>query len=250
MSNCLTRRSCAILLAVLLLFTTLNAAAEEDLNLPYDSAFMYLRLLGFTVDPEAADSFKQRTDDFLGMFLKTLDEDFRKAIISQYRKPAYLMYAYLLDLGLGITDEKTGAWTPASDRVYAFDAEFYDIENMYSLFLQGVQSIVPDAVFADVEEDISGMTWELSWSSDPAELPTDGTRRVSFICNGHPYSIELTSYGDWFNGEMLDFVNDVLRAEGCRKQLHILSPQYDQMVLLIYDNALSARLISGALDPY
>ena len=81
MSNCLTRRSCAILLAFLLLFTTLNAAAEEYLKLPYDTAFTGLRLLGFTVDPEAADSFKQRTDDFLGMFLKTLAEDFRKAII-------------------------------------------------------------------------------------------------------------------------------------------------------------------------
>lgn len=249
MRNCLTRRSCTVLLAGLLLFTALSAAAEEDLKLPYDSAFTYLRLLGFAVDPEAADSFKQRTDDFLSMYLKTPDENFRKSIISMYRKPSYLMYSYLLDLGLGITDEKTGAWTPASDRVYAFDAEFYDIENMYSLFLQGVQSIIPDAVFDDVEEDTSGMTWEMSWNGDPAEIPTDGTRRVSFTCNGHPYSIEMISYGDWFNGEMLSFVNDVLRKEGCQKQLHILSPQYDQMVLLIYDNALIARLISSALDP-
>jgi len=71
--------------------------------------------------------------------------------------------------------------------------------------------IVPDVVITDVQEDLSGMTVEMDFSKDRS---TDGTRSFSFRCNGTPYSLELDSHGDWFNGEALDFMEDVLRKEG------------------------------------
>ena len=43
-------------------------------------------------------------------------------------------------------------WTPTSSDVYAFDAEVFDIENMYALFLQGVKAIVPGFDCRDVTE--------------------------------------------------------------------------------------------------
>ena len=116
----------------------------------------------------------------------------------------------LLGLGLGDYDYDTGDWTPRSTRVYAFDAEVFDIEHMYTLFLKGVQTIVPDIEITNIREDLSGMTEEMTDSDDPMIPSTDGKRSVSFTCNGHEYSIELDSYGDWFNEKMFSFMDQVL----------------------------------------
>ncbi len=141
-------------------------------------------------------------------------------------------YMLLAELGMGDYDDESGEWTPTSDRVYAFDAEVFDIEHMYTLFLKGIQSIVPDIEITDVKEDLSGMTEEMTSSEESGEM-TDGTRSVSFLCNGHPYAIELTSYGDWINPEIIDFMEDVLEKENCPKRLHLL-PAMDQIAILVY----------------
>ena len=141
-------------------------------------------------------------------------------------------YMLLAELGMGDYDYESGEWTPTSDQVYAFDAEVFDIEHMYALFLKGIQSIVPDIEITDVKEDLSGMTEEMSTSEESGEM-TDGTRGISFLCNGHPYAIELTSYGDWMNPEIIDFMNDMLEKENCPKQLHLL-PAMDQIAVLVY----------------
>ena len=135
--------------------------------------------------------------------------------------------------GMGQYDEETWEWTPSSGYIYVFDAEFMNIDTMYTEFLLGVQAIVPDAQFENVQEDLSGMS--LEW--DP-ETYSDGTRSVSFTCNGHPYAITLDSYGDWLNDEIIDFVNDVLEAEGCAGRLHAINDY--QTVFLIYGTASQA----------
>ena len=86
-----------------------------------------------------------------------------------------------------------------------------------TLFLKGIQSIVPDIEITDVKEDLSGMTEEMSSSEESGEM-TDGTRGISFLCNGHPYAIELISYGDWINPDMIEFMNGVLAKENCPKR--------------------------------
>ena len=47
----------------------------------------------------------------------------------------------LAAVGVGTYDSGTCEWTPTSDRVYSFDVEVSDIDRMYTLFLQGIQSI-------------------------------------------------------------------------------------------------------------
>ena len=144
--------------------------------------------------------------------------------IGMYEKPEYLRFMLLWKCGAGIYDYDTGHWTPTSDKVYAFDAEVFDIEHMYTLFLMGVQSIVQDITITDITEDLAGMNEEL-----------DGTRSVSFLCNGHTYRAELTSMGDWIDGSILPFMNQVLEQENCQYRLFEIQDPYDQMIILIYD---------------
>ena len=144
--------------------------------------------------------------------------------LAQLIRKEQTRFKLLWDWGAGIYDYDTGHWTPTSDRVYAFDAEFFDIEHMYTLFLMGVQAIVPEISITDVTEDLSGMNEEL-----------EGTRSVSFLCNGHPYQVELTSMRDWINGSILPFMNQVLEQENCQYRLFEIQDEYDQMVILIYD---------------
>ena len=155
-------------------------------------------------------------------------------------------YMLLAELGMGDYDYESGEWTPTSNQVYAFDAEVFDIAQMYTLFLKGIQSIVPDIEITDVKEDLSGMTEEMSSSEESGEM-TDGTRGISFLCNGHPYAIELISYGDWINPDMIEFMNGVLAKENCPKRLHLL-PVMDQVAVLVYCTEEQAAALDALIQ--
>lgn len=150
----------------------------------------------------------------------------------------------LFEKGLGDYDYDTFEWKPLTDRLYAFDAEVFDISNMYGLFLQGVQAIADDLTITDVREDLSGMQMEMTEPEDPREPPTDGVRSVAFRCNGHEYAVTLTSLGDWFNSnEFLPFMNEVLEKEHCEKRLWALYGGMDQMLVIVYGTEADARKI-------
>ena len=162
--------------------------------------------------------------------------------IDQWRK---FVSTDLFEKALGDYDWDTGEWKPLTDIMYAFDAEVYDVERMYTLCLQGIQSIAPDLVISDINEDLTGMTDEMEEPANPYEPPTDGVRSVSFKCNGHEYSITMASYGDWFNAEFIPFMNQVLEKENKTKRLWILSDGLDQMAAIVYDTAENARSFVG-----
>ncbi len=115
----------------------------------------------------------------------------------------------LVRLGEGHYNYDTYEWTPLTDQLYAFDLEIFDISHIYTLFLQGIQSIVPDIEITEIEEDLSGLNDGL-----------DGERKVSFLCNGHPYSFTLVGMHDWFDVNMLDYMQQVIQAENCPFMLH------------------------------
>ena len=150
----------------------------------------------------------------------------------------------LFEKGLGEYDYDTFEWKPLTDRLYVFDAEVFDISNMYGLFLQGVQAIADDITITDVREDLSGVQMEMTEPEDPREPPTDGVRSVAFRCNGHEYAVTLTSLGDWFNiNEFLPFMNEVLEKEHCEKRLRLLFSEMDQMLAVVYGTEADARKI-------
>ena len=178
--------------------------------------------------------------------LRTLGFDVDEQVLQESENQT--MFGILLDLGMGDYNYDTGEWTPTSSQVYAFDAEVYDIEHMYRLFLQGVQSIVPEVVISDIQEDLSQMTDEMIPSKTTQWMQTDGKRTVSFLCNNHPYSIVLESWGDWINMNMLDFMNHVLEKEGCPNRLHIITDDMDQLVIMIYSTQERADIIKPLIN--
>ncbi len=158
-----------------------------------------------------------------------------------YSKWKAFLSTELFDQALGDYDYDKKEWRPLTDRAYAFDVEVFDIEHMYELFLKGIQSIVPDITITDIKEDLSGITEEATHRTPPY----DGTRTVSFKCNGHDYSVTLDSFGDWFNTEMLDRMDAVLNKENCEKQLWVLYFEYDQYIVLVYGSEEDAKKLIG-----
>lgn len=195
-----------------------------------------------TVSP-AVEKLRQLGFDLSDSVLETIGEELH---IDPYTLP---LTDLLLGLGLGNYDYDTGEWTPRSSRVYAFDAEIFDVEHMYTLFLQGVNTIVPDIEISDIREDLSGMTEELVESDNPGLLPADGKRSVSFTCNGHEYSIELDSYGDWFNEEIFSFMNTVLEKENCPMKLYEIPAQM-QFIIVVYGSEELAAELRSLVQPY
>jgi len=200
-----------------------------------------LRELGFDVNEHTLEEITAREVEAFRSLAdgQQLDDEMQRMIESAIQQTKISIqnanvYDLLMLLGMGSLDYKTGEWTPSSNQVYAFDAEVMLVDSMYTQFLQGVQSIVGDIRITGIQEDISGMTDELMVDDGVYSIPSDGKRSVSFQCNGHPYSIELESYGDWINMGIFDFMNQVLEKEGCQKRLHILTDEYDQMIIMIY----------------
>lgn len=200
-------------------------------------AIRKLQELGYLVDEAMAEKIQNTKNELMERLQEAdqLPPEMMQAYQVRQDSEEQFITDLLIDWGTGDYNFDTGEWTPTSRQVYAFDAEIFDIERMYTLFLLGVQSIVPDVQITDVKEDLTGLMEEMEEADNPYEPPSDGVRSVSFLCNGHPYDAELKSYGDWFNMGMLEFMNQVLEKEGCEKQLHMVAGMMDQMVVLIYD---------------
>ena len=138
-------------------------------------------------------------------------------------------------LGAGEYEYDTGIWTATSSDVYAFDAEVFDISRMYAFFLQGVSSIVPRFDCTDVTEAID--EWSEAESAAKGLLSGDaeGTTTVCFALNGHIYERQLNFYGDWFDTAAIDWVNEVLTAEGFDGRLCAFSDGGQGLILFYGD---------------
>ena len=224
------RRLLGIALAVVLLVGfILPAQAEAQLR---DEVRARLEEMGFIMTDEMYEQVCQEMDDYL----ETVSgfEGFEQ-FIDYYQTREYFAYTMLMYLGVGEYDWETFERTPVSDKIYAQDAEVFNVDQMYTEFLEGVDFIIPDAEFTDIEEDLSGLTDETDFF--------EGKRSVSFRCNGNAYEAELDSYGDWLNPEIIVYVNDVLKKEGCMAQLRVVSDEYDQIVMMIYGSKAEANMI-------
>lgn len=236
-----------LLIAITFSITANDAFGDDD---RMSSAIEKLRQLGFDLDEQVLQEVESQIAAFLSRMMDNpeIPDEIKQYNQRQYESDNQTMFEILLNLGMGEFNEATGEWMPKSNQVYAFDAEVFDVEHMYTLFLQGVQSIVPDVVISDIQEDLSQMTDEMIPSETVEWLQTDGKRTVSFICNDHPYSIELESWGDWINEGMLDYMNDVLEKEGCPNRLHVISHEMDQRVIMIYSTQERADMIKPLIN--
>lgn len=201
-------------------------------------ARLRLQALGIEVSDALAGEVEQAQDVMAQHMAKA-------GIQARETTPGGTVYDLLIFMGCGDYSQETGEWMPTSDRVYAFDAEVYDVEHMYAQFLRGMQAIIPGISITGVREDLSGMTEDMSFSGF---IGVDGTRSVDFCVNGHPYSVMLESRGDWFNEDMLAFFMDVLEKEQYTGGLHQISGDMDQMVILFYGSDADAIRLRLALQ--
>ena len=176
----MTKRFVSVLLAaVLMMGFFLPAQAEEQLR---DEVRARLEEMGFIMTDEMYEKVCAEMDEYLEIVSGF--EGFEQ-FMDQYRSREYFAYTMLTYLGTGEYDLETFERTPVSDKVYAQDAEVFNVDKMYTEFLEGVDYIIPDAEFTEIHEDLSGLTEDLG-----------GRRSVSFRCNGSPYEAKLDSYGD------------------------------------------------------
>ena len=148
----------------------------------------------------------------------------------------------LIAVGQGVYDYETYAWTPTSSDVYAFDAEVFDIGNMYRLFLQGVQSIVPGFSCTDVQETLKE-GWSIKNLLIGGGLRAEGIKTVSFQLNGKTYQKDLNYFHDWFDTAAVRWINDVLAAEGFRGRLYMFDDGYQEIILIYGDQQRADALV-------
>ena len=216
-----------------------------------DPAVEKLRMLGFDVNEQVLREIRRQTADLVSEIAGRPDipDELKQFLQKKTDGEKQTVTDILLHLGMGEYKSDTGEWTPRSDKVYAFDAEVFDVGHMYTLFLQGIQAIVPDIRITDIREYLSGMTDETSDCGDGMHPPADGKRSVSFACNGHEYGVELDSYGDWFNEEMFSFMDRVLEKENCPLKLYEFSA-HAQFVIVVYTGEAVARQLQDLIEPY
>ena len=201
-----------------------------------------LQNVGIQVPDGAAEATRKRMDEWdayserLGM----------TAIQHSAREYAANLLVYI---GMGKYDYTSYTWTPTASDVYAFDAEVFDIGNMYALFLQGVASIVPGFDYQDVTETLeeNEVHPTLEEMIAAGGFISEGTKTVSFTLNGHGYQKELEYYGDWFNEEAIAWINAVLEQEGFDGRLYEFYDSW-QSVILIYGSEEKADQLGQLLN--
>ena len=122
----------------------------------------------------------------------------------------------------GNYDFDTGVWTSTSSQVYSFDVEVFDIENMYSLFFQGIMSINSgEFEISNVVEDMSNVNLEIG----------QGKRIVSFLYNGQEQLFIANDNTDWFDVKIIGFMNGILEQNGSKKKLYGFSDGYQECII-------------------
>lgn len=218
-------KTVTVFILCLLLISVSAFAVQPSVESMRNQVRKNLESLGFDISDEDFEATCQQISDYLEMLGTELD---MHDLYEEYNTPETFAYNLLVNEGFGIYDYDTYVWSPTSDKIYVLDTEVFNVDQMYSEFLQGINAIVPDTEFVNVQEDLSGMDDESDYS-----FFSEGSRSVTFSCNGHTYSTELASYGDWLNTKIIDFVNQVLEKENCAGRIHCISDA-DQLLFLIY----------------
>lgn len=126
----------------------------------------------------------------------------------------------LTELGSGTYDKETGAWSPSSSNVYAFDVEVFSPDTMYADFLRGVSALGGGELdFTGIQENLDGVDWETG----------SGTRSVTFAWRGTSYTLDAKMMHDWFDPRFADALNELIAPNCGGKQLYFGSDGYQEL---------------------
>lgn len=125
-------------------------------------------------------------------------------------------------IGGGRYDMEEKAWIPTSDMVYSFDVETFDVDRMYTHFLQGIIAINNNEFeITQIKEDTNGVDFHSG----------SGVQTIEFCYNGTPYTYKARAMHDWFDERMLEFMNQVLGKEKNPKRLYFMSDGYQECIV-------------------
>lgn len=131
-------------------------------------------------------------------------------------------------IGAGQIDYDTWEWVPDKNGVYTFDVEVFNLEKIYTFFLQGVSALGDGELnFTNIQEDLSDVNWENG----------TGTRSVTFDWNGETYTLEAENMGDWFDLSVADQLNQIIISKGGEKRLYFTSDGYQECIIFYRDEA-------------
>ncbi len=118
-----------------------------------------------------------------------------------------------------------------ADRVYSFDTEVADIENMYSVFLARIATLTHgDLACSQIVENLD----------DAAYAAGIGIHNVRFQCGPKEYSYDAKAYYDWFDVGIIALLNQVLEEMQTGKYLYLCSDSWQNCVVF-YETAEWAR---------
>ena len=129
-------------------------------------------------------------------------------------------------LGQGEFDYENMTWTPYENGVYTFDVEFFNVDNMYTDFLTGVSSLDREELdFKNIQEDTSQVNWE------------EGTekRTVTFEWKDKQFTLEAVVVDDWFDVNVANELNKIIKEYGNEKQLFFASDGYQEGIVFYRD---------------
>lgn len=214
--------------------------ADGPQRMKHDETVRALRELGIGI-PDGAVIDVEDLLDFEKQFFEEYGYTYTE---SEYEFPLQLL-SYI---GLGEYDYDTWTWTPSSSDIYAFDTEIFDISRMYTNFLAGIAAIVPGFEPAEIMEEIHEDDRKQDWTD--LFNASEGTTAVSFTLNGKRYERELDYYGDWFNEEAIDWVNEILEQQGFENRIYYLFDGGQGLILYYGDELLDAKIRSITRYPF
>ena len=117
-------------------------------------------------------------------------------------------------VGYGKLNPQSGKLSPISNSVYSFDGEVDNLEEKYKVFCLAVMHISQyEITFSEIVEE----------REEQDDLEPETLHRISFKYNGTKYYYEEVFHDDWFNGDFINFINDIFEKENNLKRLYLLS---------------------------
>jgi hypothetical protein len=160
-----------------------------------------------------------------------IDDDLIETL-EQYDNGYYFNAAYYKTLnllswvGVGEYDEEGRNWSPSRNGVYWFDAEVFDIEYMYTNFLEGVSSLDRELNFENIKE----------YTQHKDHMNNARIRTITFDWKDKNYILQGNVYSDWFDFQVAEDLNDIIKNSNTGRQLYF-TPDGGQGVLIFYRDA-------------